>query len=80
MRDKVVNAAANIEDYSSSDFVRIALIHTRLLYRGGLETRLWSYMRYLQAQGIDLEHGLLAAEAAEVMRRYREDNGLVYNG
>jgi hypothetical protein len=36
--------------------------------------------RYLQAQGIDLEHGLLAAEAAEVMRRYREDNGLVYNG
>ena len=36
--------------------------------------------RYLQAQGIDLEHGLLAAAAAEVMRRYREDNGLVYNG
>ncbi len=36
--------------------------------------------RYLEAQGIALEHGLLAAEAAEVMRRYREDNGLVYNG
>ena len=36
--------------------------------------------RYLEAQGIALEHGLLAAQAAEVMRRYREDNGLVYNG
>ena len=36
--------------------------------------------RYLQAQGIALEHGLLAAEAGAVMRRYREGNGLVYNG
>lgn len=36
--------------------------------------------RYLEAQGIALEHGLLAAEAAAVMRRYREGNGLVYNG
>ncbi len=51
MRDEVVNAAANIEDYSTSDFVRIALIHTRLLYRGGLESRLIAYMRYLHAQG-----------------------------
>jgi glycosyltransferase involved in cell wall biosynthesis len=34
--------------------MRIALIHTRLLYRGGLETRLWSYMRYLKAQGHDV--------------------------
>jgi glycosyltransferase involved in cell wall biosynthesis len=31
--------------------MRIALIHTRLLYRGGLESRLIAYMRYLQAQG-----------------------------
>ena len=36
--------------------------------------------RYLEAQGIALEHGLLAAEAGAVMRRYREGNGLVYNG
>lgn len=36
--------------------------------------------RYLQAQGIALEHGLLAVEAGAVMRRYREGNGLVYNG
>jgi len=36
--------------------------------------------RYLEAQGIALEHGLLAAEAAAVMRRYRDGNGLVYNG
>jgi glycosyltransferase involved in cell wall biosynthesis len=31
--------------------VRIALIHPRLLYKGGLETRLWSYMANLQARG-----------------------------
>ena len=36
--------------------------------------------RYLEAQGIALEHGLLAAEAGAVMRRFREGNGLVYNG
>lgn len=36
--------------------------------------------RYLEAQGIALEHGLLAAEARAVMRRYRDGNGLVYNG
>ena len=36
--------------------------------------------RYLEAQGIALEHGLLAAEAGAVMRRYRESNGLVYTG
>lgn len=32
--------------------MRIALIHTRLLYRGGLETRLFSYIAYLR----DLDH------------------------
>lgn len=31
--------------------MRIALIHTRLQYRGGLESRLLAYMRYLHAQG-----------------------------
>ena len=36
--------------------------------------------RYLEAQGIAIEHGLGAAEAREVMQRYRERNGLVYNG
>lgn len=34
--------------------MRIALIHTRLLHRGGLETRLWSYMRFLKGQGHDV--------------------------
>ena len=36
--------------------------------------------RYLEGQGITLEHGLLAAQARTVMRRYRDGNGLVYNG
>jgi glycosyltransferase involved in cell wall biosynthesis len=31
--------------------MRIALVHTRLLLRGGLETRLFSYMRYLRDLG-----------------------------
>jgi glycosyltransferase involved in cell wall biosynthesis len=31
--------------------MRIALIHTRLLRRGGLETRLFSYIEWLSAQG-----------------------------
>ena len=31
--------------------MRIALVHTRILYRGGLETRLFSYMRYLRDAG-----------------------------
>ena len=31
--------------------MKIALIHTRLLYRGGLETRMFSYMDRLKAQG-----------------------------
>jgi glycosyltransferase involved in cell wall biosynthesis len=31
--------------------VRIGLIHTRLLHKGGLERRLWSYMEYLQKAG-----------------------------
>jgi len=34
--------------------VRIALVHTRLLYRGGLETRLFSYIAYLRDQGHDV--------------------------
>lgn len=31
--------------------MRIALVHTRLLYRGGLETRLFSYMEFLRDAG-----------------------------
>lgn len=31
--------------------MRIAIVHTRLLFKGGLETRLWSYMRHLQGLG-----------------------------
>lgn len=31
--------------------MRIAIVHTRLLYRGGLETRLFSYLRFLRDAG-----------------------------
>ena len=31
--------------------MRIALVHTRILYRGGLETRLFSYMKFLRDAG-----------------------------
>lgn len=34
--------------------LKIALIHTRLLRRGGLESRLFSYMEYFRAQGHDV--------------------------
>ncbi len=31
--------------------MRVALVHTRILHRGGLETRLFSYMKYLRDAG-----------------------------
>ena len=34
--------------------MKIALVHLRLLRRGGLETRLFSYMRYFSELGHDV--------------------------
>lgn len=36
--------------------------------------------RYLEARGIEITRGLLADEARDVFRLYREQNGLIYNG
>lgn len=35
---------------------------------------------YLERAGIEVTRGLLADEAAEVIRRYRREGGLIYNG
>jgi glycosyltransferase involved in cell wall biosynthesis len=50
----VSHAGANIEFSPKESLLRIALIHTRLLYRGGLETRLFSYMEWLRDAGHDV--------------------------
>lgn len=36
--------------------------------------------RYLEQAGIEVRRGLLADEAAAVIRRYREGGGVIYNG
>ncbi len=36
--------------------------------------------RYLERRGIQVVRGVLRDEAAEVLRRYREQGGVIYNG
>jgi len=35
--------------------------------------------RYLEAHGIEVVQGVLAAESRQVLQLYRKGNGLVYN-